>query len=49
MGDCCVGEEDDGDCRNVLLEIPELLYVKGFVPSDVNEDFHAAIKLEERL
>lgn len=49
MGDCCVGEEDDGDCRNVLLELSELLYVKSFVPSDVYKDLDASIKLEKRL
>lgn len=49
MGDCCVGEEDDGDGRNVLLEIPELLYVKGFVPSYVDKNLHAAIELKKRL
>ena len=49
MGDCCMGEEDNGDGRDVLLEVPQLFDIEGFVPADVDEDLHAAIKFKKRL
>lgn len=49
MGDCCVSEEDYGECWDMLFEVAELLDVKGLVPADIDEDFDAAVELEKRL
>ena len=49
MSDCCVGEEDYGEGRNVLLEVSQLLDLKRLVPANVDENFDAAVELEEGL